>query len=443
MIAAPAATMFSFAFAASATILVGAYVLVVFERVDRAVVALLGAALLLVLGILDQQEAIRFVDFNTVGLLAGMMIIVSIARRTGMFSYLAIRAAQLVHANPASVLAVFALVTAVLSAFVNNVTVVLLVVPVTFVVTGELGVRVYPFLFAEIFASNIGGTATLIGDPPNILIGSATGFGFNAFLAELAPVVAVILLLQIVAGHALWGRKFAAAPENRARVMAIRADQTIEDRYLLVCSLLVIFAVLAALIAAKTLGLEAATIALAGAGVLVLLESLPHARAGRSENIARALGDVEWTLLIFLVGLFVMVGGVEKAGVLGALGRILLAAGGHNPGLTASIVLWLSAVLSAIVDNVPYVAAMIPLIKGIAPALGGAHAVAPVWWSLALGAGLGGNGTLIGASANLTVAALAERGGARFRFAGFALRAFPLMLASVAVAQGYIIWRYF
>jgi Na+/H+ antiporter NhaD/arsenite permease-like protein len=371
-----------------------------------------------------------------------MMIIVSIARRSGMFSYLAIRAAQRVRANPAAVLAVFALVTAMLSAFVNNVTVVLLVVPVTFVVTDELGVDVYPFLFAEILASNIGGTATLIGDPPNILIGSATGLGFDDFAFQLAPVVGVILLLQIAAGHALWGRTFRAAPEARARIMAIKAGQTIENRYLLVCSLFVILGVLAALIGANMLHLQPATVALSGAGVLLLLESLPHGRTSRTENVARALGDVEWTMLIFLVGLFVMIGGVEKAGVLDALGRVLLAAGGHDPRVSASVVLWLSAVLSAIVDNVPYVAAMIPLVKGIAPALGGSHALQPLWWSLALGAGLGGNGTLIGASANLTVAALAERSGVRFSFAGFALQAFPLMLVSVAVAQLYIFWRY-
>lgn len=222
----------TFAFTASAAILVGAYVLIVFERIDRTVVALLGAALLVVLGILSQREAIGFVDFNTIGLLAGMMITVSIARRTGMFSYLAIRAAQLVRAHPPAVLAIFALTTAVLSAFVNNVTVVLLVVPVTFIVTGELRVSVYPFLFAEILASNIGGTATLIGDPPNILIGTATGLGFNDFAIHLAPVAGIILLLQIVGCHVLWGRALSAAPEDRARVMSMRAAETIEDRYL-------------------------------------------------------------------------------------------------------------------------------------------------------------------------------------------------------------------
>src|SRR5207248_2315084 len=218
--------------ALAVVVLLGAYFLIVFERVERTVAALLGGAVLVALGVLNQREAIGFIDFNTLGLLAGMMLIVSVARKSGVFSFLAIRAAQLVGASPAGVLAIFAVITAVLSAFVNNVTVVLLVVPVTFVVCEELSVAVYPFLFSEILASNIGGTATLIGDPPNILIGSATGLGFDAFAWHLAPICLVILLLQIAAGHLLWGGKMKVAPENRLRVMAIRAGKAIEDRYL-------------------------------------------------------------------------------------------------------------------------------------------------------------------------------------------------------------------
>lgn len=424
-------------------VLIGAYLLIIFERVERTVAALLGAVVLIVAGVLNQQEAIGFMDFNTLGLLAGMMLIVSVARKSGVFSYLAIRAAQVVRASPAGVLATLALVTALLSAFVPNVTVVLLVVPVTFVVCDELGADAYPFLFSEILASNIGGTSTLIGDPPNILIGSATGLGFAAFAWHLAPICFAILILQIAAVHFLWGRYLKADPECRARVMAIRAVRAIEDRYLLICSLVVLGAVLAALIAADILRLEPATVALSGAGVLLLLQSLPQAGAARSEALSRVFSEVEWTMLIFLVGLFVMIGALEKSGVLAIVGRYLLAASGHNPGVAAAILLWLSALLSAIVDNVPYVAAMIPVVKGITPALGGAQAVAPLWWALALGAGLGGNGTLIGASANIAAAALAERGGLRFRFVDFALRAFPLMLGSVAVAQAYMFWRYF
>ncbi|HEX3429294.1 MAG TPA: ArsB/NhaD family transporter [Rhizomicrobium sp.] len=423
--------------------LVGAYALIVSERVERPIAALLGGAVLIVAGVLSQREAIAFIDFNTIGLLAGMMLIVNVARKSGVFSFLAIRAAQLVRASPAGVLAMFAAITALLSAFVNNVTVVLLVVPVTFVVCDELGVIAYPFLFAEILASNIGGTATLIGDPPNILIGSATGLSFDAFAWHLAPLSIVVLLFQIAAIHVLWGRKMKAEPERRRRVMDIRATKAIEDRYLLACSAVVIPAVLAGLIAADTLRLQPATVALSGAGVLLLLQSLPQSRTIRGEHLNRAIAEVEWTMLIFLVGLFVMIGAIQKTGILGAIGRILLASSAHTPALAAGIVLWFSALLSSIVDNVPYVAAMIPVVKGIAPALGGGKAAAPVWWALAIGAGLGGNGTLIGASANIAVASLAERGGLRFRFIEFAVRAFPFMLASIAVAQVYILWRYF
>jgi Na+/H+ antiporter NhaD/arsenite permease-like protein len=325
---------------------------------------------------------------------------------------------------------------------VNNVTVVLLVVPVTFVVCDELGINPYPFLFSEVLASNIGGTATLIGDPPNIIIGSATGLGFDAFAWHLAPICLIILVLQIAAVHVLWGKTMDAAHECRQRVMAIHAGRAIEDRYILVCSAAVISAVLAALIAAGMLRLEPATVALSGAGVLLLLQSARQPRAERSEALRHTLRDIEWTMLIFLVGLFVMIGAVQKAGLLGVIGKFLIAFSAHSPAIAAAIVLWLSGLLSALVDNVPYVAAMIPVIKGIAPALGGSKAMGPVWWALALGAGLGGNGTLIGASANIAVAALAERGGLRFGFMQFARRAFPLMLASIAVAQAYILWRY-
>jgi len=424
------------------TVLLGAYLLIVLDRLEGTIAALIGATVLIVAGVLNQHEAIGFVDFNTIGLLAGMMLIVSVARKSGVFSYLAIRAAQLVRASPAGVLATFALGTALLSAFVNNVTVVLLVVPVTFVMCDELGIGAHPFLFSEILASNIGGTATLIGDPPNIIIGSATGLGFDAFAWHLAPICTVILVLQIAAVHVLAGRTMQASPESRQRIMAIRAARAIESRYLLVCSLIVIPAVLAALIMADMLRLEPATVALSGAGVLLLLQSVTAPRTARREQLSHSLAEVEWTMLIFLVGLFVMIGAVQKAGLLGVIGKLLLAFSAHSPAVAAAVVLWLSALLSALVDNVPYVAAMIPVIKSIAPALGGSKAMGSLWWALALGAGLGGNGTLIGASANMAVAALAERSGLRFGFLQFALRAFPLMLVSIAVAQVYILWRY-
>ncbi|MBU6472745.1 MAG: ArsB/NhaD family transporter [Alphaproteobacteria bacterium] len=433
----------SFGFVAACAIFLGTYVFIVSERVNRAVIAMLGAGLVIILGVLTQEQAIRAVDFNTLGLLAGMMMIVGVARKSGLFGYIAIRAAQLVKASPAGILLALTLVTAVFSAFLDNVTTVLLIVPVTFIICGELKVSPYPFLVTEIFAGNIGGTATLIGDPPNILIGSAAHLPFNAFVVNLAPVVAVILVLQMIANHFIWGIRLAAAPEEKARVMRLKSAEMIIDRWLLWCSLIVIGAVMAAFIYARQLHLEAGTIALTGAAVMMLCETLPHHHHRHPELVTGAFHEVEWITLFFFVGLFVVVGGVEHAGLLRLAGHQLIALTGGNKAVAAYGILWSSALFSAVVDNIPFVATMIPLMKDMAPALGGPAAMEPLWWSLALGACLGGNGTLVGASANLTVAGLAEKNGLRFSFVKFTLAALPLMLASVAVAQVYLMWRYF
>jgi Na+/H+ antiporter NhaD/arsenite permease-like protein len=433
----------SFGFVAASAIFLGTYVFVVSERVNRAVIAMLGAGLVIILGVLTQAEALHAVDFNTVGLLGGMMMIVGVARKSGLFGYIAIRAAQLAKASPAGILMALTLVTAVFSAFLDNVTTVLLVVPVTFIICGELKVSPYPFLVTEIFAGNIGGTATLIGDPPNILIGSAAHLSFDAFVFNLAPVVVVILVLQMIANHFIWGIRLSATPEEKARVMRLKSSEMILDRWLLWCSLIVISAVMAGFVFAHRLHLEAATIALTGAAVMMLCETLPHHSHRHPELVTGAFHEVEWITLFFFVGLFVVVGGVEHVGLLRLAGHELLALSGGNKAVTAYGILWSSAIFSAIVDNIPFVATMIPLMKDMAPALGGPAAIEPLWWALALGACLGGNGTLVGASANLTVAGLAEKNGMRFSFLKFTLAALPMMLVSIAVAQLYLMWRYF
>ncbi len=430
-------------FVTATAILVVTYALIVTERVNRAVIALIGAGLVIILGVMDQAEAIKAVDFNTLGLLAGMMMIVGVAKKSGVFGYVAIRAAQWARASPAGILVALVLVTAVFSAFLDNVTTVLLLVPVTFIICGELKVPVYPYLVAEIFAGNIGGTATLIGDPPNILIGSAAGLSFNAFVVNLAPVVVLVLLLQMVANHFIWGIRLKAAPEEKERMMSLKPAEMIVDHYLMWSSVAVIAAVVLAFVFAHQLHLEAATIALTGAGAMMFLETIPQHNHRHSELVTQAFHEVEWITLFFFVGLFVVVGGVEKAGLLDMLGHWLLEATGGNQAVTASGILWSSAVLSAIVDNIPFVATMIPLIKSLGPALGGPHALIPMWWALSLGACLGGNGTLVGASCNLMVAGIAEKNGVRFSFMKFTLAAMPMMLASIAVSQIYLLWRYF
>jgi Na+/H+ antiporter NhaD/arsenite permease-like protein len=429
--------------AASTAILLGTYAVIIWDKLNRSIVALVGASLVILIGVLDQDEALRGVDWNTLGLLTGMMILVSISRRSGMFQYLAIGAAQRARANPAAILLLLQLTTAVVSAFLNNVTTVLLIAPVTLVITRELEVPPYPFLFAEVFASNIGGTATLIGDPPNILIGSLAGLDFNAFIVHLAPVIVVVMAAQALTIHLLWGKAMKSTPEHRARVMAMRAGDAIVDPVLLGQAAAVLAAVVVAFVFARQLAMAPAAIAISGAAILMLLDNWQHHNEKQSENVHRTFSDVEWITVFFFLGLFIVVHGVEVSGLLQLLADRLVAATGGSMVKAGYAILWASALVSAVVDNIPFVATMIPLIKNTAPAYGGADRIVPLWWCLSLGACLGGNGTLIGASANLTVAGLAERNGIPFRFSTYTLYAFPMMLGSVAICHVYVWWRYF
>jgi len=426
----------------SAALLVITYAAIMSERVNRAIVSLLGASLMIVTGLLTQEEAVRGVDFNTLGLLIGMMVIVAITRRSGLFQFLAIWSAKRVKADPWGILVMLALVTAVTSAFLDNVTTVLLVTPVTLLITEELGIHPYPLLFGEILASNIGGTATLIGDPPNIMIGSATGLTFNQFLTNLAPIIVVILAATLGAIYFIWGRKLHATEEARARVMSFSEREAITDAPLLRQALFVLALVVIGFVFAHRLGLEPATVALGGAALLLLLHNLGRNAEEQSEDVHRTFGEVEWVTIFFFVGLFIVVYGVDRAGVLKLLAHKLLAATGGNLSVTATAVLWASAGLSAVVDNIPFVATMIPLIKSMGPTFGGASHLMPLWWALSLGACLGGNGTLVGASANLTVAGISERGGYPIRFMPFLRHALPLMLMSIVISNIYLYFRY-
>jgi Na+/H+ antiporter NhaD/arsenite permease-like protein len=427
----------------STIVLAVTYATIMSEKINRAIIALIGAGVMILVGVLDQEEAIRGIDFNTIGLLTGMMILVSISRRSGMFQYLAIWSAQAAKAHPAGILVILQITTAVLSAFLDNVTTVLLVVPVTLAVCTTLKVPSYPYLFAEIFASNIGGTATLIGDPPNILIGSQAGLSFNDFVWHLTPVIIVVMLVQTLIIHLLWGKDLRASEEAEREVMAMKAVDSILDWRLLRQSLVVLTAVMLAFVFARPLHLEPATIALFGAAVLMLLDNWAHDSEKASHSIHSTFGDVEWITIFFFIGLFVVVHGVDVGGLLALLANKLVAATGGQLSTTGYAMLWVSAVLSAIVDNIPFVATMIPLIKNMAPAFGGPEHIQPLWWCLSLGACLGGNGTLIGASANLTVAGIGERNGVPFRFVTYTLYAFPMMLVSVAICHIYLWLRYF
>ena len=426
----------------SSILFIATYAVIVSEKVNRAIVSLLGASLMITLGVLNQETAISGVDFNTLGLLSGMMVIVAITRRSGVFQFVAVWSAKKVQARPWGILLMLSVVTALFSALLDNVTTVLLIAPVTLLICHELKMSPYPFLFAEIFASNIGGTATLIGDPPNIMIGSAVNLSFNDFLLNLAPIVPLILLVTLAIIYVVWGRGMQASDETRERIMRFREREAITDVPLLKQSLFVLALVIAGFVLAHPLRLEPATIAMFGAALLLLLSNLKNKAAEQSENAHQTFGEIEWVTIFFFIGLFIVVKGIEEAGVLRILAAQVIDLTGGDIAVTAMAILWVSAIASAIVDNIPFVATMIPLIKSMAPSFGGAEHLMPLWWSLALGACLGGNGSLIGASANLIVAGFAERAGHRIHFLKFMAMAFPLMLVSILIASAYIYFRY-
>lgn len=418
------------------------YLLIITERLNRAIIAMSAAALMIVGGVLTQEAAIQGVDFNTIGLLTGMMIIVGITRDSGVFQYLAIRSAKIVKADPWGILVMLMFVTALLSALLDNVTTVLLIAPVTLLITDTLKISAYPYLFAEIFASNIGGTATLIGDPPNIMIGSATGLGYNDFLFNLAPIAILILLVTVIPVYLIWGRHLKADQKLINKVMMYREIDAIKDWKLLKKSLFVMTLVMFGFIVGHDYGLQPATIAMFGAALLLILNCLPHDQETQTNMVARSLGEIEWITIFFFIGLFILVYGVETTGLLELLADHVIELTDGDKTVTALSILFVSAIASAIIDNIPFVATMIPLIKNMAVSFGGAEELLPIWWSLALGACLGGNGSLVGASANLIVAGFAERAGQPIRFLPFMLMAFPMMIVSVCISSVYVYFRY-
>jgi Na+/H+ antiporter NhaD/arsenite permease-like protein len=410
--------------------------LIAFEVLNRTVAALLGAAILIALGVLGQEQAAtEFIDWNTIGLLAGMMVIVAILERTGVFEYLAIKSAQWGKARPGRILILLSVVTAFLSAFLDNVTTVILMVPVTFLIADALESSPTPFLLTQVMASNVGGAATLIGDPPNILIGSAADLSFLDFAFALTPVV--LLTLPVVLGvlYLMFRKDLSSSKDAQETIGAMDAAASIRDPILLRKSLIVLGLVILAFFLHGALHLEAATIALFGAAALML-----YAKS----DVEEVLREVEWPTLLFFVGLFVLVGGLEATGFVGSIATALTNVAGGTSALTAIVVIWGSGIASGIVDNIPFTATMIPVIQDLAKAEGlSEEEVRPLWWSLALGADFGGNLTLIGASANVVVAGMSERAGQRISFVKFMLYGIPVTLVSLVVATVYVLVRYY
>ena len=425
------------------TILCIAYIFIISERINRAVVALLGAGAMIILGVLNQELAVEGIDFNTIFLLIGMMVIVGIMKNSGVFQYVAILAAKSVKGNPRALLVVLSIITAVFSALLDNVTTVMLIVPITLLLTEQLKLNPYIFLVAQIFASNIGGMATLIGDPPNILIGSAVGFSFMDFIYNTAPASAIIMVVMLVFFDLVWGRKLTTTDKAKEHLLKYKPEEALTDKPLLMKSLFVLGLVIFGFVVGHGHGIEPGTTALTGAALLMLLTIYKFNAEKQTHKVHEALGEVEWETIFFFMGLFMLVYGVEHAGLLTLLGQKLLLLTGGDLALTGIVILWSSAVFSAIVDNIPFVATMIPLIESTAPSFGGEENIVPLWWCLALGACLGGNGSIIAASANVMVASFAERAGHRIAFMRFLKLAYPMMLATIAIAHVYVTYVYF
>jgi Na+/H+ antiporter NhaD/arsenite permease-like protein len=414
--------------ALAVVIFVLALALIATERVDRTKVALLGAVLVLLTQTIDQEHAIEAIDWNTLGLLVGMMIVVRVTEPTGAYTWVAIRAGQLSKGRPFAVVLALSVTTAVLSAFLDNLTTVLLMVPITFLLADALDVDPIPLVIIEILVSNIGGTATLIGDPPNIMIAGATGLTFVEFIVNLAP-VAIVTFAVVTAGlYWTYRSQLRITPEARARVMDLDAADSIEDARELKRTVPVLVATILLFFAHQALHLEPATVALAGAAVMLLVTS---------QKVEAVLAGLEWPTLFFFVGLFVMVGALEETGAIEevANGIADVTAGDRTAELLG--IAWVSAVGSGIVDNIPFTAAMIPVVEQ----LGGGEDDS-YWWALALGACFGGNATLVAAAANVAAAGMAARAGRPIGFVQFLRVGLPVTFVSMLIATAYIAVRY-
>jgi len=405
------------------------YLLIATERLHKTLAAMAGGIAMVLLGIVTQEEAFEEIDFNVIFLLAGMMILAGIIRKTGVFGWIAVRAARFAGGDPYRILVVLSVITAVASALLDNVTTVVLVGPITLFLAARLGMNPFPFLMSEILASNIGGASTLIGDPPNILIGSAAGLDFGAFLINMAPLSVILLVVYLVAARWLFRGLLTADPELRASLLELNEREMITHPALLRRSLAVLGLTLVGFLLHGPLGLEPATVALTGAVVLMVLTG---------ESPDEVLRDVEWPTLFFFIGLFMLVAGVIEIGLIDVVADAIVGITGGALAGTSLLVLWLSAILSGIIDNIPYTATMIPVVQQ----LDQGQPNDALWWALAIGADLGGNATIIGASANVILAGMAEREGHPISFGQFLRYGLPVTVGTMVIATAYLWLRY-
>ncbi len=424
------------------------YVAIVTEKIDKTVVAIFGAGLVLILKVLDQHDAFHTeafgIDWNVIFLLISMMTIVNLIRPTGLFEYVAIKSAKWGRGEPLRIMLIFAVITAVFSALLDNVTTVLLLAPVTLFIADALEVDPVPFLIVEALASNIGGTATLIGDPPNIMIASKAKLDFMSFVTNLAPVVVIMMIVFLIVVRLLFSKHLSVSQELKERILAMDERSAIKDKAMLFKGLFVLTLVLIGFVFHGIFHYQPASIALFGAGLLLVISNTRHPH--------KILAEIEWPTIFFFMGLFIVIGGVVKVGLIKLISAKVLALTEGNLLNTSMLVMWFSAVASAFVDNIPYVATMNPLIINMAhhlwPDLQGTALLhhpdlMPLWWSLALGSCLGGNGTAIGASANVIVVGMAEQNGKKISFLRFMAYGFPIMLLTVAISAVYVWLRYY
>lgn len=403
---------------------------IITEKVNRCVAALGGALLMIILNILPLESGISHIDFNTIGVLVGMMLVVAVVKNSGLFEYIAIWTAKKSNGDPWKIMVCFVIITAALSAVLDNVTTVLLIGPTTIVITQILKINPVPFLITQIIASNIGGTSTLIGDPPNIMIGSAANLSFTDFLFNLGPIVLILLGVIIICFKFLFAKGLVVDDLSKSRILDLDENKAIKDKNLLIKSIVVLFFILIGFMFHNVIQLDSCIVALTGATVMLLIGK---------QDVEEILASIEWSTIAFFIGLFVVVGGLEEVGIIHKLATVLISATKGHMILTMLIVLWLSAIISSFLDNIPFVATLIPLILTMSAE--GVN-VMPIWWATSLGACLGGNGTLIGASANVVLASVGQKHGFPISFKEYFKYGFPIMILSIVLSTVYLLIKF-
>ena len=411
-------------------VFIAVILLIMTERVHRTAAALAGAVTLVLTGVMTADKALSYIDFNTIGMLVGMMILVAIIRKSGMFEYIAVRSAKAMHGDPWKIMVAFVLITAVLSSILDNVTTVLLVGPMTIAIARMLDINPVPFLMTQILASNIGGTATLIGDPPNIMIGSAAGLSFTDFLANTGVCVIFVMLALLLMMRIFYKKQVESGDIDTERVMALDPDKSISDRALMNKGIAVIILTIIGFIFHDKIGVDSAVIALTAAAVMLLISH---------QDVDEAISGVEWTTIVFFMSLFVVVGGLTETGVIKSLSTLVINMTNGHPVVTMVVLLWVSAILSSFLDNIPFVATLIPLVLAMQSA---GMDVEPLWWAISLGACLGGNGTMVGASANVVLSDISTKHGYPITFQSYLKTGMPFMLVSVGISMVFLLVKF-